>query len=273
MIPIWNPTYLKPNLCFPNAHHYTLNTKRPFIHRGFEKLPFCPCFSNSEKHCICKGFKDCDINWASGKGSWTEDIYWFLTKYCYINHYYEQMCIVFLMLFICFWSCLPKQRASKCWWRTICSWACLSIAFSFQFLHSFYFISVVIVWKKQKNLLNVWCIFSLKNCSFSNSIDVVISLLSLKSILELTTSQGFTNFPFIINYLYFNISFLTESLRRNFREKLNWSAGYKMRWSVHRHEGAEAKMITFLLLPFFCRTKKFNLPPFSDFSEMLDIFQ
>lgn len=40
-------------------------------------------------------------------------------------------------------------------------------------------------------------------------------------------------------------------------------------------EGTEAKMITYLLIKIVqeSKTKEFNLPPFSDFSEMLDIFQ
>lgn len=116
------------------------------------RLPFCPCFSNLEKHHTYKGSKDCDINWPSGKGSWTEDIYWFLTKQCYISYCSEHVAQVFC----CYLFVFGAMCQNKCWSRTICSWACLSTAFSFQFFRFFHFISIVSVWtKEQNNLLNI----------------------------------------------------------------------------------------------------------------------
>lgn len=78
--------------------------------------PFGSCFSDSEKKCIWRGCKGCDINWTSGKGSWAEDNCWYLTK-CYINYHSEQMCIdSFFFLGVIY----GQNKDSKCWSRIIC---------------------------------------------------------------------------------------------------------------------------------------------------------
>lgn len=65
--------------------------------------------------------------------------------------------------------------------------------FSVLPLTSYYFISIVNVWQNRRQIDP----FSSNNCSFSNSIDVIISLLNLNSILELVTAfKGVHYFSF-----------------------------------------------------------------------------
>lgn len=117
-------------------------------------------YSNvSKKHCICNDCKGCGINWTSGKGSLAEDNYWYLTK-CYINYHSEQMYIDF---FFFAWSCAwSKQKITKMLVKN-----CLQLSlgarlldfFSFfpvLLLTSFYFISIVSMWKIRTQILNVF---------------------------------------------------------------------------------------------------------------------
>lgn len=138
-----------------------------FLHRGFEDEmpPFGSCFIASEKHCACRGCKRSDISWTAGKGSWAEDNCWYLTK-SYVRYHSEQMSIDSFFSWSHVWS---KQRPSKHWSGIIYCWVYLSTGLLDLFLlppsSSTYLFTAY---------FNCQCV-ERHNCSFSNSIDVIIS--------------------------------------------------------------------------------------------------